>query len=125
MFRAFVAWVLIALLFAACSGPEPDLLIGRWKVATVNRDGKVIAGPAFDGSVFEFKVDGTVVTESKMDTNTVKYRHEGDALIYLNGQLEERYRIDSLSESMLVIFSDADGVPTTTGMRRLETENQP
>lgn len=119
MKRAFLSFFLLSLLVFGCA-PEPDLLVGRWQVVSINRGGDVIGGPGFTGTIFTFGADGTVKSEIKEDRMEVRYRREGDALVYQGEGMEERYRIDSLSETMLIIFSDADGIPTTTGMKRLD-----
>lgn len=110
--------LVLLLLLYGCAEPR-DLLIGQWQVVSVNRDGEVLGGPGFNGTIFEFTEDGRVFTANSIENNEVGYRREGQYLIYEADGMQERYRIDSLSETMLVIYSDADGVPTTTGMKRL------
>ena len=122
MKRLILSVFLLSLLALACT-PEPDLLIGRWQVVSINRGGDVIGGPGFTGTVFDFREDGTVRSQIKDDVVEVKYRKEGNVLVYEADGMEERYRIDSLSDVMLIIFSDADGIPTTTGMKRLDVVN--
>jgi len=116
--RIQLLFLSVLVCLSGCAG-SPDLLIGRWKVAVVQRGGDVIGGPAFNGTVFEFGTDGIVHTEG-VDSSQVEYAREGNQLIYKAGDLRETYRIDSLTEKVLVIFSDNDGIPTTTTMYRLQ-----
>lgn len=118
MNRILLCCILSLLLLGACQSSQ-DLLIGKWQVAVIERDGQVIGGPAFNGTVFDFRADGSVQTLG-VDTSIVQYERKDMQLVYIQGELREEYRIDSLTEEVLVIFSDADGVPTQTTMVRLE-----
>jgi len=109
---------MILLVWTGCTSSQ-DLLVGKWQVAVVERGGEVIGGPRFNGTVFEFRTDGVVRTMG-VDTSEVNYRREGTSLVYEQGELTETYRIDSLTEEVLIIFSEADGIPTQTTFIRLE-----
>lgn len=121
MIRVMLPIFFLSILVFSCS-PEKDPLIGRWQVVSVNRGGDVIGGPSFTGTVFEFGEDGVVHTSNPNEEREVRYKRDGQYLIYEADAQQERYRIDSLSDKMLIIFSDADGIPTTTGMKRLDVE---
>ncbi len=119
----FILILITNLILFSCGGTREvvvkDLLIGKWQVAVVERGSEVLGGNNFKGTVFEFKPDSTVLAYNQQDTNRVRYQRNGQALVYLHDQGRENYRIDSLSESTLKIFSDADGIPTTTTMIRI------
>lgn len=115
---------IVSLVLFSCGGQKEsakkDLLLGKWQVAVVERGPDVIGGRGFQGTIFEFKPDSTVFAYNRMDTSKVRYERLGQTLVYKYDQAEEKYRIDSLSESTLKIFSDADGIPTTTTMVRVK-----
>ena len=119
----FILIGLVAWINFSCGGSseeERDLLLGKWQVAVVERGEDVIGGRHFNGSFFEFRADSTVYAYNTLDTNMVHYERNGQILIYKYEQGTEQYRIDSLSETTLKIFSDADGIPTTTTMVRVQ-----
>ena len=112
-----------SLMLFSCGGQkevaEKDLLLGKWQVAVVERGSDVIGGRGFNGTIFEFKPDSTVLAYNPKDTSRVRYQRNGQSLVYIYDQGKENYRIDSLSETTLKIYSDADGIPTTTTMVRI------
>lgn len=114
--------ILASLLFScgdAQSEAPKDLLIGKWKVSVVERGGELIGGAAFNGAQYEFRSDSTVLAINTTDTVQVQYGRSEQALIYRFPEGNERYRIDELSETTLKIFSDADGIPTTSTLVRI------
>ncbi len=122
MKRIMLIGISTLMLFSCGSSKEvaeKDLLLGKWQVAVVERGSEVMGGRAFQGTVFEFRADSTVLAYNPQDTSRVQYRRNGQSLVYIYDQGQENYRIDSLSESTLKIFSDADGIPTTTTMIRI------
>jgi len=119
--RNILACLLISMMIVSCGAQEvkKDLLLGKREVAAVERDGRVIGGMGFQGTIYEFRADSTVLAYNRLDTATVRYERNGTALTYLHAQGSEQYRIDSLSETTLKIYSDVDGIPTTTTMARV------
>lgn len=118
--------VVCLLLLPACSGSEPDLLLGKWRVYHIDRGGMIIGGPRFKGTEYTFRDNGTVFGQgtatSNQDTLTSRYERRGDTLVYthLVTQAQEAYHIDSLTTEKLVISAVTDGIPTTVSMQRLK-----
>lgn len=121
--RTLLFGCILAVSILSCNSPAQeapkDLLLGKWKVSVVERGGELIGGAGFNGSQYEFRADSTVVAMSSGDTISVQYGRSGQSLIYKFDQGNERYRIDELNETTLKIFSDVDGVPTTSTLVRV------
>lgn len=114
--------VLVGLAFNSCkSQPEPDLLLGKWKVVYVRTGNQEVGGPTFRGTDFSFRDNGTVMaTHYSGDTAVSKYERRGDSLFYLNPAGNEGYRLDSLTKEKLVISAVEDGMPKLVRMVRLK-----
>jgi hypothetical protein len=106
-----------------CAKPEPDLLLGSWKVFHIDRGGMVIAGPSFKGTEYTFRDNGTVFAQNHNgDTITSGYRHVADSLTYINlaSRAEERYHLDSLGPTLLQISAEIEAIPTVIQMSRVK-----
>lgn len=122
-----ISWILVLgiVLSFGCK-PQQDLLIGKWKVFMVDRDGEKIGGPGFNGSVFDFREDGTLTTTDPQSIErVVNYRKEEKTLVYLSDMGEEYYQIDTLTPEILRIFNDSDGIPTMISLLRLSPNTSP
>jgi len=121
--RTLLLGCILAVSLLSCNSPSQeapkDLLLGKWKVSVVERGGELVGGAGFNGAQYEFRADSTVLAMSSGDTISVQYGRSGQALIYKFAEGNERYRIDELSETTLKIFSDVDGIPTTSTLVRV------
>jgi hypothetical protein len=121
-------WMALLLLLATACSPtaEPNRLLGKWKVFYIDRGGMIIGGHGFKGTEYTFRENGTVFAQAtsnnNQDTLTSKYEKRGDTLVYISlvTQAEEAYRIDSLTDSRLVLSANTDGIPTQVRMLKLK-----
>lgn len=93
------------------------MIVGKWEVFRVQRDGEDIGGGRFKGSYYTFDAEGRALAISPMgDTVTSRYELHGDTLTYIGDRIREDYRLDSLNEKRLQLSHANDGIATVLNM---------
>jgi hypothetical protein len=103
--------VLIVLVSAFSCKKEADdkseLILGRWDIVEASRNGRPTESLA--DLYFEFFQDGNMRTNLTGSTATAAYQIDKNLIKQRNSQVDADYKIESLSDSTLILTTELRG----------------
>ncbi len=108
----FLMLTTILLSFPACeSEPEnvEEHLIGRWEIVNATRDGR--PAETLSDLYYEFNADGSMLTNLPVGEAESTYEIDGSTLTQKTAQMDVEYRIESITDSTLVLTATIRDTP--------------